>query len=469
MADNGQGFTEDLLEVLSEKQELEDEGGMTVEARVISSSVSMMVKGASKHKDLVAKVFRFFAVFPEDVPVPAPFFNKMVPLLSEETNEKRARLAVGSCLGTLLKYNLIKGSLSAGSGVFMHDIVRDYVIAQHSPEALRALQRAVVDVTLAARPEPQGFPASEFAAAGSFEFYVGRQLYWHMRHALEEGVEPSDAWLSHPDKAILANTAMAFGPEALGALSEAREKAGELVQAARASWCASWMKGIDGSLYADLVFRTSALLEKADDETVLKFELKVNSAAFMLDRGSEREQKSKARLKVLSASGEATFESKVGEALDSWNTGILIGTGFVPGTPQCDEPDNGGAMAALIEHNRLFMEAGLLTDNPSWRSFMGMAHPWMIGNQPALSYLPQWDPDHFGPGEEMIAAALEFYTYDTCSPVLKEMVVKCGKVAIPDSLLIFVRIVLTHASRFARFTRLHSLWKWRPYNGFLLR
>ena len=35
-----------------------------------------------------------------------------------------ARLAVGSCLGTLLKYNLLKGSLGAGSGVFMHDIVR---------------------------------------------------------------------------------------------------------------------------------------------------------------------------------------------------------------------------------------------------------------------------------------------------------------------------------------------------------
>ena len=124
VADNGQGFTEDILEALQEQQELEDDEGMTVETRVIATSEKMMIKGAGKHKDLIGKVFRFFAIFPEDVPVPASFFNKMAPLLSNEKNEKKARLAVGSSLSTLLKYNLIKGSLSSGSGVFMHDVVR---------------------------------------------------------------------------------------------------------------------------------------------------------------------------------------------------------------------------------------------------------------------------------------------------------------------------------------------------------
>ena len=109
---------------MKEQQELEDEEGMTVETRVISSSQKMMVKSAGKNKDLINKVFQFFATFPEDVPVPAPFFNKMAPILSDEKSEKKARLAVGLCLGTLLKYNLLKGSLAAGSGVFMHDIVR---------------------------------------------------------------------------------------------------------------------------------------------------------------------------------------------------------------------------------------------------------------------------------------------------------------------------------------------------------
>ena len=73
-----------------DQQELEDEDGMTVESRVISSSEKMMIKGAGKHRDLVVKVFHFFAVFPEDVPVPASFFNKMVPLLSNEALSRRA-------------------------------------------------------------------------------------------------------------------------------------------------------------------------------------------------------------------------------------------------------------------------------------------------------------------------------------------------------------------------------------------
>ena len=49
---------------------------------------------------------------------------------------------MGSSLGTLLKHNLIKGSLATGSGVFMHDIVRDYVIHQHSEEERFLIHRS---------------------------------------------------------------------------------------------------------------------------------------------------------------------------------------------------------------------------------------------------------------------------------------------------------------------------------------
>ena len=118
--DNGQSFTDDILEVMKEQNELEDEEGLTVEQRVISSSVKMMVQSAGKNKELVKTVFEFFSVFPEDVPVPAAFFNKMAPLLSSDKSEKKARLAVGSSLSVLLKYNLVKGSLVSGNGVFMH-------------------------------------------------------------------------------------------------------------------------------------------------------------------------------------------------------------------------------------------------------------------------------------------------------------------------------------------------------------
>ena len=93
--DNGQCFSEDILEMMRDTQELEDEEGMTVEARVISTSEKMMIKGAGKHKDLVQSVFRFFACFPEDVPVPAAFFTKMAPLLSDNKSEKKVRLGWG--------------------------------------------------------------------------------------------------------------------------------------------------------------------------------------------------------------------------------------------------------------------------------------------------------------------------------------------------------------------------------------
>ena len=63
---------------------------------------------------------------------------------------------------------------------------------------------------------------------------------------------------------VLANTATAVGLDELAALSEARERAGDLVGAAKTSWAASHMKGIDQSIFGDLVFRTTDLLEVAD-------------------------------------------------------------------------------------------------------------------------------------------------------------------------------------------------------------
>ena len=189
VADVGQGFTEDILEAMMEAcgANLEDEGGLALEERVISSSLKM-IKG--KNKALVERVFKFFAVFPEDVAVPAGVFNALAPLVSGDiTTGSKVRLAVGSCLGTLVKFNLLKGSIS-GTGVFMHDIVREYVISQHEGSELRMLQHDVVEGVLAARPEPGGF--DEYAPAGTFDGYVARQLHWHIRGALADEGEPPD-------------------------------------------------------------------------------------------------------------------------------------------------------------------------------------------------------------------------------------------------------------------------------------
>ena len=370
VADCGMGFSEDIAGAMKERHELEDGDGMTVEARVISTSVKMLVEGAGKNKDVVLSAFKFFAVFPEDVPVPAAVFTKMAPLLTDEKTERKARLAVGSSLSSLLKYSLVKGSLSAG-GIFMHDIVRDYVINQHLEDDLRALQRSVVDKLLAARPEPDGFPMSEHAVANSFESYVARQLYWHMRGALAEEEQPPDAWIAHPDIVVMANLAMAVGVDALLSLSKAREGTGELVGAAQASWAASWMKGIDGLIYSDLVYRTADLLEAADDSEAADFESRALSAAFVLDMGSERNIKSQARSKLLGSSEPATFARKAGAALASYNDAI-VKLGSADNTGET-EPDIEAALNFALEHNRFYMEAGELSDtHGSWRSLTGI-------------------------------------------------------------------------------------------------
>ena len=418
VANTGQGFTEDILEAMKEKQEFEDEEGMTVETRVISSSTRQMVKVAGKHKDLVAKVFRFFACFPEDVPVPASFFNKIAPLLSDDENEKKARLAVGTCLSTLLKYSLVKGSLSVGNGVFMHDIVRDYVIHQHSEEELHALQKSVVDAVLAARPEPGGFPTSQYTTLGTFEGYVARQLWTHFRGAIDEGSDPPDSWLGHSDNIVRINVAMAVGPEKLNTMLEAREATGELVRAAHLAWTASMTKGIAISRQQDLQYRTGNLLERAKDEESLQFYAKVLTFLVAVDLGSERHAVANKRLMEVSGNA-ATFEAKLGMA---WGLiGKMVDTMGVFDVAT-DDGDIEASMALCLEAIKTHVEAGELSSHPSVRNYYAkLGGPGMLGIMITASPLSRWDPDGLGVSEAAMVEAIDFYQFHTCSKALSDV------------------------------------------------
>ena len=110
----------------------------------------------------------------------------------------------------------------------MHDIVRDYVINQHSDEELRSLQKTAVDAILVARPE-QGFPIAEATGANTFEGYVARQLYYHIRGSIEEDLDDlPGSLMAHPDTAVKACLANAVGFVQLLTLSQARDAAGAL-------------------------------------------------------------------------------------------------------------------------------------------------------------------------------------------------------------------------------------------------
>ena len=344
-------------------------------------------------------------------------------MLADQKNERKATLLVGESLKKLSKFNLLKGSLSGGSGggigLYMHDVVRDYVIHQHSDAELRALQRSVVDIFLAARPMPDGFRASTFTAAGTFEGYAARQLFWHFRGALEEGEEPPDAWIVHTDTAVVSNAAGAVGLDAVMALSKAREGAGELVRAAEASWAASLMKDIDMMTLNDLVFRTADLLESANDQRAAQFECRVLAVAFICDIGTPRNSKAQAHMKELGASlrkaGKATFESNTGEALATYEVETIANSATTG-----HERNLEASLAGVIEHNRLYIEASRLTDNPSLKNFYcGLMHPGVLGFHLASSHLPNWDPCQFGCSEEGMIACAEFYQHHVCGHAFK--------------------------------------------------
>ena len=261
--------------------------------------------------------------------------NELLTLILGESAGSKARLAVGSCLGTLAKFNLLKGSI-AGAGLFTHDIVRDYVISQHAAPELRALQHEVVKAVLAARPEPDGF--GDCAPAGTFEGYIARRLYWHIRGALADSDEPPDAWLiHHPDAVIKLSAATAFGFANLEALSAAKEAAGELVHAAKVAFEASSLKQISPAVRDDLVYRAAALLETANDPTAAAIESTVLLAAWAMDRGSERWAQAQRRAKVVAAADP--FKCKFNQCLVFYGTAAGIWKDSKapwPGPPEAD-------------------------------------------------------------------------------------------------------------------------------------
>ena len=168
------------------------------------------------------------------------------------------------------------------------------------------------------------------------------------------------------------------------------------------------MKGNSFRANADLLYRAAGLLESANDRDALAFEVRILAALWNLDMGTTRHTKAMARSKLLSASNAATFESKMSEALTAFGDSCAK-IGMYGG-----EMDLRGALTAVREHNRLYIEAGVLTENPSWRSILqNLMHPLGLSVWLLLSQLPEWDPTEFGCSEQGIVDAIEFYQYHT--------------------------------------------------------
>jgi hypothetical protein len=129
---------EDAGEVLREGEHGDEH--VAIEDRIIGLSLSQLM-GGSKDKPMVERLFAYFACFAEDVRVPGAVFDMLAPMLAGE-GTKRPALKVKSWLGSLVNSTLVLGTYA--DGVFMHDIVRQYVISRRDPEELKTMHREIV-------------------------------------------------------------------------------------------------------------------------------------------------------------------------------------------------------------------------------------------------------------------------------------------------------------------------------------
>ena len=154
-------LTEDRGEIIREG-EFGDEH-VALEDRIITSSLASY---SGAERESVVSLFYTFAIFPEDVPVPAALFDRFATSLFGASG-KRPWLQVRSWLTALMRLSLLNGSLQ--DGMFMHDIVRDFSISRCADLCglHRKFLNAVLEVT-----EPTGWPEPSKAGRANLDWYA---------------------------------------------------------------------------------------------------------------------------------------------------------------------------------------------------------------------------------------------------------------------------------------------------------
>ena len=334
--------TELIAMLLADRVGVIDDGsGDNTVERLVDNSLSM-IKDES-----ISLTFMALGVCPEDVLVVLPV-AQLICGAEQQLAGKLNAVVMRRSIKALADRHLLQGGIA--SGVQMHDIVRDLVRSRMGGEGgIRAKQRNVVDAFVAA------CPAGGWAKDDAVGQYVALALETHMLEAVLPNLiddEEAQAWLLHTEEIIVSNVATALGSAKLEGLSAAKEAAGDLVGGARVAWSARSVKQLPAATKNELVYRTAALLESADDPSCASFEKAVLHAAYTCDMTSERHAKGQSRLVVLAqASGAATFGSKMTEWLADWTAGFGAWGYFMKPWP-CPMADvRSGTMA--MRHGRL--------------------------------------------------------------------------------------------------------------------
>ena len=387
---------------------IEDSTGDRTVERLVDSSLSTLKDAQT------TLVFMALGVCPEDVLVELPVALLICGAdVDVVAAGKLSSMSMRRIVKTLLDRHLLQGS--AANGVQMHDIVRDLVRSRLGGEdGIRVKQRVVVAAMLSASP------AEGWTPDDTVGLYAEQALETHMVEALlTNPLDDVDAqtWLLHSSTLIVASAATVFGSAALEALSAAKEGAGDLVGAARAAWAARNVRGIPAKMVNDLSYRTSDLLESADDASAIDFEKAVLQLLWSIDVTTERHTKACKRATALLAGGVATFESKWKEFNDMWFAGLMAWSPWAhPGGAPLDQSRS--SFKIMLKSNLCLVEAIEVTDNRILSNqalfYMHLTLGWTLGN----SELESWDL-HTGGGEAALVAALEHHSFAECFSVAK--------------------------------------------------
>jgi hypothetical protein len=213
-------------------------------------------------------------------------------------------------------------------------------------------------------------------------------------------------WLLHANELIVTNAATALGSAALESMSAAKERAGDLVGAARVVWASRQVRELPAAASTDLVFRAAALLESANDASCAEFEEEVLSVCFLLDMGSERQGTATERLvAVHRASGIVTFGSKWAEWLGAWTKGFMTWSFWT--APPASKVRIG--MSQMRQSFHLAVEASALSDIPHERQAAAVAPAHCSIFTSETCDMDDWNPELYG-GEAALAEAMEHWT-----------------------------------------------------------
>eukprot|EP01051_Picozoa_sp_SAG22_P005169 SAG22_NODE_300_length_12752_cov_3.102426_1_plen_653_part_10 len=206
-----------LVDILKEELRASTSGG--IEESCIRATLRSL-KGSAAEQKAINSVLLLMAIVPEDTALPLEVLQVMydattVTNNAAATRRKTSIMKIRKYLRVLLDRSLVLGSVDRPS---VHDLVLDFVVAQHSEEELREKHRQVVEAFRACRPM-NSFGVREWERGDLGEDsicrYIGNEVAHHVRGALP--ADPlNDAvvagWLGDtPQDAITVATAEVLG------------------------------------------------------------------------------------------------------------------------------------------------------------------------------------------------------------------------------------------------------------------